>query len=465
MIRAYNVLIERLKERNFAPKKQMLDNEISKEYEKAIRKQGLDVERVPKEAHRRNAAEKAIQTVKHHIKAVLAGCDKSFPLQLWERLLPQIELTCNLLRPANANPNISAYQYVFGNHDYNRMPLHPLGCAVQAYNDSNKRRSWEEHSKDGWYLGTSDKHYRSYDVYIKETKSKQNTDTVFFQHSYITKPKVTKADVVSEAATKLIDALKGNFAAAYDETQMEALERLAKVFSDATKKMSGIDLEAEATRPRVQNEAEAPRVNTEDESEPEIISVPRVQPTSTPEETEKKNNGPQLIPDDDDTVSTEDCSDDDSIEFDTIDPPRYNTRSQARTRDITREAILSAVEMSIEEMKPQRLAQRSYPLQVLCDIAAAVMDEDTGELLEYRQLMKHTKYKRVWGRAFGNEIGRLAQGMPGRVEGTNTFFFIPYSAIPTDRLKDVTYEEYAVMYDQRKSMNPIDAESQWEAIE
>ena len=60
------------------------------------------------------------------------------------------------------------------------------------------------------------------------------------------------------------------------------------------------------------------------------------------------------------------------------------------------------------------------------------MDDETGELLEYRQLMKHHKYKRTWGTSFGNEIGRLAQGMPGRVKGTNTFFFINQEEIPRD---------------------------------
>ncbi len=59
--------------------------------------------------------------------------------------------------------------------------------------------------------------------------------------------------------------------------------------------------------------------------------------------------------------------------------------------------------------------------------------------MEYKQLMKHTKYKQTWGRAFGNKIGRLAQGIPGRVKGTNTFFFIEQNQIPTDRRKDVTY--------------------------
>ena len=66
------------------------------------------------------------------------------------------------------------------------------------------------------------------------------------------------------------------------------------------------------------------------------------------------------------------------------------------------------------------------------------MDDDTGELMEYKQLMKHAKYKQTWGRAFGNKIGRLAQRIPGRVKGTNTFFFIEQNQIPTHRKKDVT---------------------------
>jgi len=41
---------------------------------------------------------------------------------------------------------------------------------------------------------------------------------------------------------------------------------------------------------------------------------------------------------------------------------------------------------------------------------------------------------------FGDEIGRLAQGLPGRVDGTNTIFFIHKHEVPPDRRKDVTYD-------------------------
>ena len=54
----------------------------------------------------------------------------------------------------------------------------------------------------------------------------------------------------------------------------------------------------------------------------------------------------------------------------------------------------------------------------------AVMDSKTGKMLEYRHLRQNAETREEWGHSFGNEIGRLAQGMPGRVEGTNTIKFI-----------------------------------------
>ena len=41
--------------------------------------------------------------------------------------------------------------------------------------------------------------------------------------------------------------------------------------------------------------------------------------------------------------------------------------------------------------------------------------------------------------SYGNEIGRLAQGMPGRNTSTNTLIFIKKNQVPQDRAKDVTY--------------------------
>ena len=81
--------------------------------------------------------------------------------------------------------------------------------------------------------------------------------------------------------------------------------------------------------------------------------------------------------------------------------------------------------------------RRRYPLQFLADFASAVINDDTGKLFEYRHLIQRPKYKKDWGFSFGNEIGRLAQGMPDRITGTNTLHFLDRHNIPVDRWKDI----------------------------
>jgi hypothetical protein len=43
----------------------------------------------------------------------------------------------------------------------------------------------------------------------------------------------------------------------------------------------------------------------------------------------------------------------------------------------------------------QQMSSRKYPLQFLCDLAYVVLDDKTGNLLEYHHLMKHPKNKGV----------------------------------------------------------------------
>ena len=56
---------------------------------------------------------------------------------------------------------------------------------------------------------------------------------------------------------------------------------------------------------------------------------------------------------------------------------------------------------------------RKSPKKFFRKMAAFVLDGDTGELLEYRHLMKNTEYKEIWGNSFPSEVRLLAQGMPG----------------------------------------------------
>ncbi len=49
-------------------------------------------------------------------------------------------------------------------------------------------------------------------------------------------------------------------------------------------------------------------------------------------------------------------------------------------------------------------------------MASAILDDKTGELLEYHHLMKHPKYKNLWMKLFGTEICHL-------ITTTETIFF------------------------------------------
>ena len=81
--------------------------------------------------HRSNRAERSIQTFKNHAIATLCTTSKDFPLALWDRLLPQIELCLNHLHPYKPNPIISAYAGLHGRaHDFRANPIGPAGARI-----------------------------------------------------------------------------------------------------------------------------------------------------------------------------------------------------------------------------------------------------------------------------------------------------------------------------------------------
>ena len=72
----------------------------------------------------------------------------------------------------------------------------------------------------------------------------------------------------------------------------------------------------------------------------------------------------------------------------------------------------------------------------------AVMDAETGKLLNYRHLRRDPKCSKEWNKSSANEFERLANSVGGRVKGTNTIKFIKHSDVPAIRRKDVTYGQF-----------------------
>ena len=89
--------------------------------------------------------------------------------------------------------------------------------------------------------------------------------------------------------------------------------------------------------------------------------------------------------------------------------------------------MLSCVQMSTYpavRIDPRQAASQKYTMQLLCELTGTVLYKETGDLLEYQQLIQHPEHQEFWGAHHGKEIGRLAQGLPGIIEGTVTIEFI-----------------------------------------
>jgi hypothetical protein len=67
----------------------------------------------------------------------------------------------------------------------------------------------------------------------------------------------------------------------------------------------------------------------------------------------------------------------------------------------------------------------------------AVINQDSGSSLEYRNLIQDVTTFPGWNKAAENKFGRLAQGVGGRIEGSNTIFFIPRQVAPKGKIYDL----------------------------
>ena len=102
---------------------------------------------------------------------------------------------------------MSAYAHLSGPFDYNKMPLAPMGCAVQVHEKTDKRGTWSYHSVDGSYLFTLPEHYHIHGCHVKATNSKQLTITLQISHTNIMNPTITHADKVMHAISACAAAL------------------------------------------------------------------------------------------------------------------------------------------------------------------------------------------------------------------------------------------------------------------
>jgi hypothetical protein len=378
---------------------------------KTIKSNKMDFQLAPPHDHHCNLANKAIQTFKDHFVAILCGTDKSFPLHLWDHLLPQAELTLNMLRPSQMMPTISTYAYLWKQHSYNANPFAPLGCKVKTHLVPTIRKSWAPHTASGFYVGNAWDHYWCHEIYISDTRHMRVCNTVFFKHKYLTMPIIAAADALIRAANDLTNAIAG--VVPPPNMTQEAVEQLMVIFKQQAEKAKD-----NATTQRVLKEhTQAERVHNESMSNhsphtPVEVPYPNAEFGHVPET-------PVISQDEDNTIRAY---------------PAANTRQQRKVRTITQDYLFHMMDIPgrTKPFNNQQAASRKYPLQFLCDFAAAVLDDKTGDLLEYRHLIRHPKYRDTWSKLFGTEIHWLATT-------TETIAFMSKDMIPHNRCKDIMY--------------------------
>jgi hypothetical protein len=233
-VKAYDSIHQELTVKGFKPKLQTLDNEASTDLKNLLTAQNIDYQLVPPHCHRRNSAERGIRTFKEHFVAGLSLVDPSFPMHLWDSLLPQAKITLNLLRTSRLHPQLSAATHYHGLVDYKKTAFAPPGCKIIAHEKPGKRRAWAPHGQHGYSLGPAMHHYWCQNVYILTTASERILDTLeFFPHNY-QMPQLSSTDRLLMASKDMTDAFQNPhpdvpFSSVGDDT-VKALADLAAIF-------------------------------------------------------------------------------------------------------------------------------------------------------------------------------------------------------------------------------------------
>jgi hypothetical protein len=110
---------------------QRLDNETLATLENYLKAEHIRLQFCPPGQDWSNIAERSIQIFKNHAIATLATADPLFPLVLWDRLLPQMELCLCHIMFYKLNPAISAYAGPHGgSHNFRSHSIASAGIKV-----------------------------------------------------------------------------------------------------------------------------------------------------------------------------------------------------------------------------------------------------------------------------------------------------------------------------------------------
>lgn len=157
----------------------------------AIKEDEMEYQIAPPGSHYTLPAEQAIQTFKNHFTSILWDTEDNFMVNQWDWLIHQLVITLNIIWPSRMNPKLSAYNQLWRNFDFNKMPLPPQGCRAIIHNRSANHATWYKHGTIRYYITIAAHHYPNYKWYIPKTGGIRISDTVKFFPKHMQMPKTT----------------------------------------------------------------------------------------------------------------------------------------------------------------------------------------------------------------------------------------------------------------------------------
>ena len=162
-------LFNRLAKHGHDTKMFVLDNEFSSQLKDTLKKTQLNFQSVPPHVHQRNVVKRAIKTFKKKLSVLATADQEHHSITELDRLLPQAEMTLNLMRAARYNPKLSVYTYLHGLHNFATTPLAPAGTKVVIHKKPQNCASWDYHGRTGWYIGPAPDLFRCFRCFIPST--------------------------------------------------------------------------------------------------------------------------------------------------------------------------------------------------------------------------------------------------------------------------------------------------------
>ena len=116
-----------------------------------------------------NSVVQAIATSKNYFVTGIKSAPPSFQLNIWDKLIPQVLLTLNLLQPSRISPRLSVYTQVNGSFDYKTTLFFPLVINILAHILPKDLISWSIHAVKGIYIGPTMEQYQYNNIWILST--------------------------------------------------------------------------------------------------------------------------------------------------------------------------------------------------------------------------------------------------------------------------------------------------------